>query len=216
MMVAILSDIHANLPALERFVQCTKQTADAYICLGDVVNYGPWNDECLELICSLPGVVLLEGNHERLFLGVDLIEDQTSLVQEFFTHSIRSFCRRDLIFGLPTSYELGQFVCTHTINNKKIYADTAVEVTRNYMIGHTHRQFRIERSGKVIVNCGSIGQNRAGIEMLNYALYDTCTYNLTLHQEPYPLDQLVNEFVARGYSRRCVDYYLGKRRGVSA
>jgi predicted phosphodiesterase len=69
--IAILSDVHGNLPALEKFLKSTKYIADTYICLGDVVNYGPWNDECLEFVHSLPGVVLLEGNHERLFLGVD-------------------------------------------------------------------------------------------------------------------------------------------------
>src|SRR5512136_1600072 len=84
MLVAILSDIHANLPALEKFVASTQGVAEAYICLGDVINYGPWNDECLELLYSLPNVVVLEGNHERLFLGADQIADELPLVQAFY------------------------------------------------------------------------------------------------------------------------------------
>ena len=69
MRYAVFSDVHANLPALERFVDQTRAEVDAYICLGDVVNYGPWNDECLDLVISLPGIVYIEGNHERLFCG---------------------------------------------------------------------------------------------------------------------------------------------------
>ena len=216
MMIAILSDVHANLPALEQFVLCTRDTADAYVCLGDVVNYGPWNDECLELIHSLPGIVLLEGNHERLFLGTDAIAHQLPLVQAFYDHSIQSFSRPDLISGLPAFHALDSFVCTHTINERKIYAYTDIEVAHDYIIGHTHHQFLVRRSGRVIANCGSIGQNRARIEMLSYALYDTVSRRLTLHEAPYPFDKFVSELSARGYPRPCIDYYLGKRKGVTA
>lgn len=213
MIVAVLSDVHANLPALEAFVRATRGTADAYVCLGDVVGYGPWNDECLELVRALPGSVLLEGNHERLFLGRDRIEDELPLVQEFYEHSARSFSRRDLIVRLPVTYELGPFLCRHTIDGRRIYADTAVEVARDHFIGHTHHQFTIQRAGKTIVNCGSVGQNRRRIDALSYALYDTASGRVALCEEEYPLDRFLAELAARGYSHRCLEYYLRKRKG---
>jgi putative phosphoesterase len=214
MIIAILSDVHGNLPALEKFVQSTKQIADSYLCLGDVVNYGPWNDECLELVHSLPGIVLIEGNHERLFLGTEPIQAEIPLVQEFYEHSIKYFTRGDLISGLPTSYELDSFICTHTIDGRKVYVNTDIEVTRNYIIGHTHQQYSISRSGKLIVNPGSIGQNRGRIELLNYALYETASGKVTLCEEPSPIDQFIAELVARGYPERCIDYYRNKRKGL--
>ena len=60
--VAVFSDVHGNLPALEVFVKSTRGQVDMYVCLGDVVDYGPWNDECLEMTMGLPNIVLLEGN----------------------------------------------------------------------------------------------------------------------------------------------------------
>src|ERR1039458_6931233 len=69
MIVALFSDVHGNLPALELFLSKMEGVADRFICLGDVVDYGPWNDECLERIAQLPNVSMPEGNHERLFLG---------------------------------------------------------------------------------------------------------------------------------------------------
>src|SRR5882672_3671489 len=216
MMIAIFSDVHGNLPALEKFVQSTRQIADAYLCLGDVVNYGPWNDECLELVHSLPGIVLVEGNHERLFLGTELIQDEIALVQEFFAHSMKYFTRRDLITGLPVSYELDSFICTHTIDSRRIYINTEIEVTNNYVIGHTHHQYSIGRSGKLIVNPGSIGQNRGISELLNYALYDTTSHMVTLCEEPSPIDQFIRELVSRAYPERCIDYYRNKRKGLGA
>lgn len=212
MLVAVFSDVHANLPALERFVAATRPVADAFLCLGDVVDYGPWNDECLELVHSLPGIVLLEGNHERLFRGVDPIEQEMPLVRDFFHHSVRHFSRRDLIAELPLAWELGPFLCTHTIDGRKIYPDTELAVENHFIIGHTHHQFRIERTGRTIVNCGSIGQNRSCIDELCYALYDTSSGKLTLHREQYPVEVFLHELAVRGYPQGCIDYYLSKRR----
>jgi predicted phosphodiesterase len=208
--IAVFSDIHGNLPALHRFMDRTRGIAEAYICLGDVVNYGPWNDECLEMVWSLPGIVLLEGNHERLFRGAEPVDEEIPLVQEFYEHSIRHFTRLDLISNLPCSYELGGFTFTHTIDGSKVYADTRIEVGRNYFIGHTHHQFEIERNGNRIINCGSVGQNRKAINVINYALFDVQTRVVTLCSEEYPFAELLGALYAKGYSRPCIDYYLGK------
>jgi predicted phosphodiesterase len=209
MVTAVFSDVHGNLPALERFVELTRGV-DAYVCLGDVVNYGPWNDECLELVLSLPGIVLLEGNHERLFLGTEPVEHEVPLVRTFLEHSIASFTRADLITGLPREHVLGSYLCTHTIDDRRVYADTAITVSRDYMIGHTHHQFRVERSGHTIVNCGSVGQNRKRLDVLNYVLYDEATGFTRLCQETYRVDRLLAAMSARGYPAPCLDYYRGK------
>jgi predicted phosphodiesterase len=210
-MVAILSDVHGNLPALETVLHATRGVAQAYVCLGDVVDYGPWNDECLEALYALPDTVLLEGNHERLFLGIDAIEHELPLVQTFYQHSLRSFSRRDLITGLPGSYALGSYSCQHTIDGKRIYRDTPIEIDRDYLIGHTHHQFEIRRCGRSIINCGSVGQNRAKIDVASYALYDTTTNEVTLCELKYPFERLLDEMQRREYPSECVRYYLGKR-----
>lgn len=204
---------HARQPAgLEEFVRLTRGTADAYLCLGDTVNYGPWNDECLDLIGALPGVVTLEGNHERLFRGDDDIAQEPDLVRAFYRCSVRSFTRRDALEGLAASYELGTFACVHTIGSLRIYRDTALTVDRNYFVGHTHYQFEVERGGHRVVNPGSVGQNRKDIRFVNYALYDPEADQVRLCQAPYRWELFVNELVARAYPQRCVDYYLGKLR----
>jgi len=214
MLTAVFSDVHGNLPALERFVERTRACADAYVCLGDVVNYGPWNDECLELVSALPRIVLLEGNHERFFLGTGSLAQALPLVREFFERSSASFSRFDLIARLPQEHELGPYLCVHTIDGKRIYADTPLAVSRDYMIGHTHHQFRIERTGHTIINCGSIGQDRQQLGVLKYLLHDSTTQPVQLSQETYPAVRLLQEMAARGYSERCLDYY--RRLGAAA
>ena len=67
MRTAIYSDIHGNLPALELAIK-DSVAVDGYIILGDVVNYGPWSNECVELIESLKNCTKLVGNHEVYFI----------------------------------------------------------------------------------------------------------------------------------------------------
>lgn len=61
---ALISDIHANLEALEAVLEDIKaQKVDAVYCLGDVVGYGPNPRECIDLVMDLPLVLL--GNHDQ-------------------------------------------------------------------------------------------------------------------------------------------------------
>jgi predicted phosphodiesterase len=68
MPILILSDIHANLAALDAVLADAGQ-AEAVWCLGDVVGYGPDPNECIERLKGLPGLVCLLGNHDAAVLG---------------------------------------------------------------------------------------------------------------------------------------------------
>lgn len=69
MQVAILSDIHANLPALEAVLADIAETgAEEIWCLGDVVGYGAQPDECTNLVRERCEASLV-GNHDLAALG---------------------------------------------------------------------------------------------------------------------------------------------------
>ncbi len=71
MRVAVFSDIHSNLEALEAvFDHAAGQKVDRYVCLGDVVGYGANPNECIELIQSLPDCPCVLGNHDAAVLGI--------------------------------------------------------------------------------------------------------------------------------------------------
>lgn len=214
MRIAVFSDVHANLIALEQFERATRDIVDGYICLGDVVNYGPWNDECLDIVTHLPGIIFLEGNHERLFMGTEDTRHELPLVQDFFNVSSAYFSRSDLIQNLPRHCEVGTFMCHHTVGDIKIYANTSIELTRNHMIGHTHHQFRMESSGFVMVNPGSVGQNRKWINMVDYLIINFPSEDIEMQSVPYDIDLFLSELRRRHYPEHCVAYYENKpRRG---
>lgn len=68
MRALILSDIHANLNALQAVLKDAGQV-DAVWCLGDVIGYGPDPNECISLLRDQPNVVSLLGNHDAASLG---------------------------------------------------------------------------------------------------------------------------------------------------
>lgn len=69
MRIALLADIHANLPALQAVLRAIKRHApDRIISLGDQINLGPCPNETLELL-QAQDVTCLAGNHERYVLA---------------------------------------------------------------------------------------------------------------------------------------------------
>ena len=68
MRTLIISDVHANLTALQAVLKNAKPF-DRVWCLGDVIGYGPDPNECIECIRSLPGLVCVKGNHDAAILG---------------------------------------------------------------------------------------------------------------------------------------------------
>jgi len=69
MQVAVLSDIHGNLPALEAVITDISETGASELwCLGDVVGYGASPNECTELVRESCSAVLV-GNHDLAVLG---------------------------------------------------------------------------------------------------------------------------------------------------
>jgi predicted phosphodiesterase len=72
--VAVISDVHANLPALEAVLaDIDARGIDRIWCLGDTVGYGAQPVECLRLVRSRCEVVLA-GNHDLAVVGDESIE----------------------------------------------------------------------------------------------------------------------------------------------
>ena len=68
MRVLILSDIHANLVALETVLSAAEGQYDTVWCLGDVVGYGPKPNECTALVRERASLCVM-GNHDWAVLG---------------------------------------------------------------------------------------------------------------------------------------------------
>ena len=50
MIVTVFGDVHGNLPALEKLFAIETSATDLFVCHGDLVNYGPWSNECVDFL----------------------------------------------------------------------------------------------------------------------------------------------------------------------
>ena len=150
MRVLIISDIHANLVALEA-VLADADRYDAVWCLGDLVGYGPNPNECVARVRALPGLTCLLGNHDQAVLGdVDLhvfngdARAAISWTQQTVTAATLEFLR-----GLSPKCVWQDFTLVHASPRQPIWEyilDTDIAynnfpyITTPYcLVGHTHQ-----------------------------------------------------------------------------
>ena len=165
-----LSDIHGNLPALELALKNIDKES-TIIFLGDIVNYGPWSEECVQLI--------------------DTIDNET-------------------ISGYDNFYKFKKYMCLHTINDKKIFKDTIITTDQKYIIGHSHYQFINKLNKFYIINPGSVGQNRANLNLISFCKYNLSNDTFKFFNIEYDVNILINEMKNLNYPKVCLDYYISK------
>tara|TARA_B110000014_G_C20078072_1_gene562977 strand:- start:269 stop:904 length:636 start_codon:yes stop_codon:yes gene_type:complete len=208
--IAFFSDIHGNLPALKTALNNAGKV-DGYIILGDVVNYGPWSNECVQLLDSLSNCTKIRGNHEDYFIQGECNCDNF-LAIEFFKHCYKRFSEHSLIIKYKTKIEFENFICTHTIDDEYIFPDTEIKLNNNYIIGHSHKQFIINHNGFSLINPGSLGQNRQFINEINYMIYDTRLKKTEFKSTLYDVNIVLERMKKLNYPDICINYYNSKPR----
>ena len=71
----VLSDIHANLEALEATLAASAGArCDRVLVLGDLVGYGADPNAVIDRVRAMPGAVVIRGNHDKVAAGVESVE----------------------------------------------------------------------------------------------------------------------------------------------
>ncbi|GHO44958.1 metallophosphoesterase family protein [Ktedonospora formicarum] len=179
MRIALLSDIHGNLPALEAVLnELAHEHIDQYVCLGDVAASGPQPCETLDAIRLLNGPVIM-GNTDDWLLSPQVKEHTTPFAQrcqdidlwcvEQLSEEHRTFIRSfqpSLLLplapphlllayhGSPRSYSERILDTTSETELDAIFGETPATILVG---GHTHAQLWRRYRDKLILNPGSIG-----------------------------------------------------------
>ncbi|MFQ6059041.1 MAG: metallophosphoesterase family protein [Anaerolineae bacterium] len=115
MRYALISDIHANLAALEAVLtHLDVSTVDEIWCLGDVVGYGPDPNECVERLRELPHRCIA-GNHDWAVLGKLDLEDFNADAQRACLWTQEQLTPASLAYlqGLEERIVEGDFTLVH-------------------------------------------------------------------------------------------------------
>jgi predicted phosphodiesterase len=161
MRVLVISDIHANLTALEAVLQANEDQYDAVWCLGDLVGYGPNPNECVERVRSLPGLTCLVGNHDKAVLG-DLDVNTFNNDARYailWTRDALSAQNTAYLHSLSPIVEIDQFTLAHAsprqpvweyILNRMIASENfGFFTTSHCLVGHTHVPVLYQESNTV-------------------------------------------------------------------
>ena len=202
MRIAVLSDIHSNLPALEAVASDLPPIDEVWV-LGDIVGYGPQPNEVIATLQAM-GARSVLGNHDGAAIGqVDAasfnpdartaIEWTGTVVDDNARAYLGSLpeVRRDVgltgVHGSPRD-PVGEYISDRRVaSNNLAHFDT-----RLCLFGHTHVPVVFAANGdeietrpglpgavvpldgdRALVNPGSVGQPRDGLPDAAYAVLDT-------------------------------------------
>lgn len=217
MRIAVLSDIHSNLVALEA-VLARIGDVDAIWHLGDVVGYGPEPDAVVERLAGLGAIGVL-GNHDVVAIGEDDASEfnPEARTAALWTRDTIATTTRDWLADLPRRREEGEYTLVHASPRDPIWeyvlsSRTADEcfpafTTRHCLHGHTHVPVAyVERAGggveptsprdgthlglaggRTLLNPGSVGQPRDGDPRASWATLDTDRAEISWHRVPYDI-----------------------------
>jgi len=210
MKILIFSDVHGNLPAFEEMIK-NEPGVESYICLGDLVNYGPWSNECVSLAKSLKNAILLIGNHEVDFL-LGNYSGNNHIAKLFFEFCYPKFNHISAFSSFLESYNFNGYILKHNLAFDVIYPDSEISLDNNYIIGHSHYQFMIKKNGFTLYNTGSVGQNRRYINVIDYLVFYPDKKYFELKNIRYNVEPVIQKMKNMGYPYDCIEYYNEKPR----
>jgi predicted phosphodiesterase len=149
MRVAVISDIHGNLAALEAVLEKIKGQVEQVWCLGDIVGYGPNPNKCVERVRQ-EKVICVVGNHDWACLGkLDLgdFNPDARWACQWTMGKLNEESRR-FLNELPSTLVMDEFTLVHGSPRASIWeyithSSIALENfgffdTRVCLVGHTH------------------------------------------------------------------------------
>ena len=151
MRYGVFSDVHSNLEALDAVLAAfRKERIQSFLCLGDIVGYGPNPNECIERIAALKKVQLTGGSHDFASVGLKEMtwfNDMAVRALNFTKRKLKEESK-NFLMRLPRLVDGSHFTMAHGSPRDPIdeYLLTARQYLDNLeffrtpvcLIGHTH------------------------------------------------------------------------------
>lgn len=235
MRLAVLSDIHANLAALEA-VRADLPAVDEVWALGDIVGYGPRPNEVIAALQEL-GARSVLGNHDGAAIGTvdpgDFNPDARAAVT--WTGEVLDDNARAYLAALPEVRRDGELTAVHGSPRDPIWeyiVSAAVAAanlesfdTRICLFGHTHLPIVFRATdggvmaaepglpgepvpvgeGRLLINPGSVGQPRDGNPLAAYLILDLEAGTAEFRRVPYDIEATQRQILDLGLPPRLAE-----------
>lgn len=230
MKVAIFSDIHSNLEALEAVLEdMESQSITHRICLGDIVGYSADPSECVKEIISLD-CSALKGNHDEEATSQSSLENYNDLAREslFYSRENLDASQKDYLSSLPYQLELSDSTFVHSCLYQPqnwIYVLSYREASLNFenqstpvaFCGHTHyplifenntplrayhtvKKMKLNKRRRYLINVGSVGQPRDGDNRSCYGIYSPDDGVFEFRRVTYDIEKTAAKIIRAGLS----------------
>ncbi len=194
MKIAILSDIHSNIFALDNVLfDLRSKGIEKILVAGDLIGYYYWPNQVISKLMEDPNIICISGNHEDI-LKKTLDNDEDAKIYKKKYGSGFEICKRELsisqlnwLLSLPKTltltFEEVSFFLSHgslTTSDDYIYPDSkGTLLDDNYseetftIFGNTHYPFIRMHKNKYLINPGSVGQPRDVSSLSSYVVINT-------------------------------------------
>jgi putative phosphoesterase len=223
--VAVITDIHGNLPALQAALARIEQLGiEMVFCGGDLVGYGPYPNEVCALIAEHK-IPTIYGNYDYAIArdeedcGCSYVTQHDRALGQLsvdWTLAHASQVSKDFMRGLPFDlrFPVGD-VGVHLVHgsprkvNEYLFEDkpaslyerlAAAESDPVLVFGHTHKPWVHEYGGVLFVNCGSVGKPKDGDPRGAFAVLRPAAgrVDVTIERVDYDADAVAAEIREAG------------------
>jgi predicted phosphodiesterase len=208
--ILILADIHANIRAFEAVLEATSNhSLDAIYCAGDIVGYGSFPNECIDLLRQL-NATCIRGNHERFVLGIDDGESFNPMAYHSgtWTKGVLTDQNMKYLSSLPDELRLddGTIIAHGSPDDPDRYLFGSWELQEVAaslqaingpgicIVGHTHtasisdsentvfpdiQMMFLDMARRIVINPGSVGSSQLSAGKICYSVVDLSSANIS-------------------------------------
>jgi putative phosphoesterase len=226
--IAFISDIHANLPALESVLKAITD-CDAVICCGDVIGYYAEPNQVCELLRDLR-ILTIRGNHDAYVSGhLKPNPEHEQAYRIAWTRELLKTSHLKWLANLPNRLDLSfddlQVTVRHANpwdEEQYLYPDSElidqIPLKRQQVlvVGHTHRPMQRQVSQGLLVNPGSVGQPRDHNPGPSYAVLDVSERRFELMRTSYAVETYQEELQQNGWDQRVIEILSRSRLEATA
>lgn len=211
MKIGVISDIHANAPALRVVLDgLVDRDVNRILCAGDVVGYYPFPNEVISLLQEY-NIRSIVGNHDTAVLNetpsrfsinakraADWTRRQLTPESNAFLESLpltieETIDGRDvyMVHGSPED-PLNEYIWEDEVDDRALdyWFDDRPELV---IFGHTHRPFVKEVGSTIFLNPGSVGQPRDKNPRSSFAVVDLQSLSVNRYRVDYDIDAVASE-----------------------
>lgn len=224
MKIALISDIHANLAALEAVLPYLG-AYDAVLCAGDFVGYYRQPNEVCQIARDRK-FICVRGNHDAYVLGtLTPSEHRKDAYRTEWTARALTQDNMEWLQSLPIEVEARFDGVSIQLRHASpwdeesyLYPDygefsqISLDKADLLVLGHTHHPMQKQLKDGLLVNPGSVGQPRDWNPKASFASFDTQTRRVEFHRIAYDVQAVQDDLKQSGWPDSSITI-LSRQRG---